>query len=323
MKKRNTQAEYIRRINLSLAYIHENLNKPVNLDGIAKASHFSPYHFHRIFHGIVGETVNDYVTRKKLEMAASMLIWKPALTITSVADKCGYSSGANFSKSFKQYFGISPSQIRNPANIKKSTKNSKIGKIHSKYGKEFDPKKLYSQLITNVVVFKPEKLEEMLMNVKIKKMAEKNIAYLTAPKGYELDAIFKTWDKITEWGRSLGIADVEKKRFAICHDNPMITPTEQCRYDATIEIGKNHGVDISEPYQLSIIPGGKYAVAYYKGDGDKVSNFYMELYSAWLPGSGFEPDDYPPVAHYLNDSRAEGFVEMEVYIKVKELPQYN
>jgi len=256
------------------------------------------------------------VVRKKLEKAASMLVCESTLTITSVADKCGYSSGANFSKSFKQYFGVSPSQVRNPVNAE----NSKIGKIHSKYGKEFDPRKLYSQLITNVVVFNPEKLEEMLMNVKIKEMAEKNIVYLTAPKGYELDAIFKTWDKITEWGRALGIADVEKKRFAICHDNPMITPTAQCRYDATIEIDKNHGVDISAPYQLSVIPGGKYAVAYYKGDGDKVSNFYMELYSGWLPGSGFEPDDYPPVAHYLNDSRADGFVEMEVYIKVKALP---
>ena len=316
MKKRNTHAEYSRRINLSLAYIQENLDKPVNLDGIARASHFSPYHFHRIFHGMVGETVNDYVIRKKLEKVASMLVCEAALTITSVADKCGYSSGANFSKAFKQYFGVSPSQVRNPAN----TKNSKIGKIHSKYGKEFDPKKLYSQLITNVVVFNPEKLEEMLMNVKIKEMAEKDIVYLTAPKGYELDAIFQTWDKLTEWGRALGIPDVENKRFAICHDNPMITPTEQCRYDATIEIDKNHGLNISAPYQLSVIPAGKYAVAYYKGDGDKVSNYYMELYSTWLPGSGFEPDDYPPVAHYLNDSRADGFVEMEVLIKVKALP---
>ena len=223
MKKRNTHAEYSRRINLSLAYIQENLDKPVNLDGIARASHFSPYHFHRIFHGMVGETVNDYVIRKKLEKVASMLVCEAALTITSVAEKCGYSSGANFSKAFKQYFGVRPSQVRNPAN----TKNSKIGKIHSKYGKEFDPKKLYSQLITNVVVFNPEKLEEMLMNVKIKEMAEKDIVYLTAPKGYELDAIFQTWDKLTEWGRALGIPDVENKRFAICHDNPMITPTDR------------------------------------------------------------------------------------------------
>ncbi|MDQ7074346.1 MAG: GyrI-like domain-containing protein [Gammaproteobacteria bacterium] len=100
-------------------------------------------------------------------------------------------------------------------------------------------------------------------------------------------------------------------------DNPMITPTAQCRYDASIEVEES--TKILDPFLKQTIPAGTYAVAYYKGDGDKVSNFYMELYSNWLPSSGFEPDDYPPVAHYLNDSRKAGFVEMEVCIKLKEL----
>ncbi len=97
----------------------------------------------------------------------------------------------------------------------------------------------------------------------------------------------------------------------------MITPIEKCRYDASIEI--DNRIDVNSPYSKSVIPSGKYAIAYYKGDGDKVSNFYMELYSNWLTNSGFEPDNFPPVAHYLNDSRQDGFVEMEVLIKLKEL----
>jgi AraC family transcriptional regulator len=313
VKKNNTQAEYIRRINLSLTYINENLDQSLGLSDIASKSHFSEYHFHRIFHGIVGETVSGYVSRKRLERAANRLICEQDATVTDISERGGFSSSANFSKAFKQYFGISPSQLRNPLN----NKDSKIGKIQSKYGKAFNPKDLYSQRITDVLVFDPDKLEEMLMNVKVEQVNEKKIAYLTAPKGYELDAIFETWDKITNWGREQGIRNVENKRFAICHDNPMMTPTEQCRYDATIEI--NDGVKVNAPYTESTIPGGKYAIAYYKGEGDKVSNFYMELYSAWLPNSGFEPDNFPPVAHYLNDSRVDGYVEMEVYIKVKTL----
>jgi len=146
---------------------------------------------------------------------------------------------------------------------------------------------------------------------------EKQIAYLTAPGGYDLEAIFETWDKLAYWAQAQGIDNHENKRFAICHDNPMITPIEKCRYDASIEI--DNRVDVNSPYSKSIIPSGKYAIAYYKGDGDKVSNFYMELYSNWLTNSGFEPDNFPPVAHYLNDSRQDGFVEMEVLIKLKEL----
>lgn len=308
-----TNSEYIRRINLSLKYIADNLNQNVSLDDIASASHFSPFHFHRIFHGIVGETVNDYVSRKKMERAAGILICQPEMKVTDVALSGGFSSSANFSKAFKLYFGVSPSQLRNPD----SANDSKIGKIFSKYGKEFNPKDLYSQFVTNTDVFNSDKLEEILMNVKIEEFNEKPVAFLTASKGYDLDEIFNTWDKIIAWAVASGIEDNESKRYALCHDNPMMTPTEQCRYDALIEINSN--THISSPYEESIIPAGKYGVAYYKGDGDKVSNFYMELYSAWLPNSGFEPDHYPPLAHYLNDSRTDGFVEMEVLIKLKEL----
>lgn len=313
IEKNNTHAEYIRRINKALQFIAKNIHKKVSLEDVAKASHFSSYHFHRIFHGMVGETVNDYVIRKKMEKSAGTLLCKPQLSITEIAAMGGFSSNANFSKSFKLYFGLSPSQLRNS----KYNNNSKIGKIYSKYGKAFHSKDLYSQLITESRVFDPKKLEEMLMNVKIEEFEEKTIAYLTAPNGYELSSIFATWDKIIEWAKSKLIDNHEHKRFAICHDNPMLTPTDKCRYDAAIII--EDGIDVVAPYTKSVIPSGKYAVAYYKGESKKVSQFYMELYSAWLPHSGYEPDHLPPIAYYLNDSRKDGFVEMEVYIKLIEL----
>lgn len=59
----------------------------------------------------------------------------------------------------------------------------------------------------------------------------------------------------------------------------------------------------------------RYAV----GDGDKVNNLYMELVSNWLTNSGFEADNFPPVAHYFNDSRQDGFIETEVLIKLNKL----
>lgn len=313
MNNKKIHSEYIRRINKAIEYVLSNLDKTLVLDDVAKSSYFSPFHFHRIFHGIVGETLNDFITRKRMEVAANRLVCKRDLNITEISELGGFSSSANFSKAFKLYFGISPSQTRNPENVE----NSKIGKIYSKYGKEFNPQSLYSQFVTDSVIFHPDKLEELLMNVKVEDMNERLVAFLTAPKGYDLTAIFETWDKVIDWAKLNGVADQENKRFAICHDNPMITPTDKCRYDASIEIDSDVGV--LEPFSKQTIPSGKYAVAYYKGDGDKVSNFYMELYSNWLPGSGFEPDDYPPVAHYLNDSREDGFVEMEVCIKLKEL----
>ncbi len=308
------QTEYWHRINKVLTYIQKNINHPINLSEAAEQSHFSPYHFHRIFHSLVGETLNDFIARKRMENAARTLLCQRKLSITAISEQGGFSSSANFSKAFKLYFGISPSQLRNP---NKLGEKSKIGKLYRKYGKEFDPQSLYSQFVTQRVTFDPKQLEEFFMNVNIQEMAEKNIAFLTAPKGYELEAIFATWDKITQWAKHNGVDQPENKRFSICHDNPMMTPIDKCRYDASIEVERE--LEIKPPFKQSTIPAGKYAVAHYKGDGDKVSQFYMELYSHWLPNSGFEPDNFPPIAHYLNDSRTAGFVEMEVYLKLKTL----
>lgn len=316
--KTNTSAEYIRRISNSLVFIAQHLDQTLQLEDIAKASHFSSFHFHRIFHAMVGETVNDYVSRKKMEKAASRLVYKPALSVTDVAEAGGYSSSANFSKAFKLYFGLSPSELRNGQfQNHDGNKNSKNGKLYRKYGKAFIPQELYSQFVTQSEVFDPGKLEDMLMQVKVEEMQQKPIAYLTAPNGYELDSIYATWDKIIHWAKLKGIEVKMHERFAICHDNPSITPEDKCRYDAAIVV--NPDTEITPPYNQSAMPSGKYAIAYYKDDAQKINNFMTELCSHWFPDSGYEPDDYPPVFNYLNDSREDGYVEMDVYIKVKEL----
>ena len=316
--KANTSAEYTRRIHNALEFIDSNLDQPIQLDDVARASHFSPFHFHRIFHAFVGETVNDYISRKRMEKSAHRLVSKSDWRVTDIAYISGYSSSANFSKAFKLYFGLSPSELRSGQfNNYSDIENSKKGKLYRKYGKVFNPKELYSQFVTQSEVFDPGKLEDMLMQVKLKELNEKPIAYLTNPKGYELDSVYATWDKIIDWAKIRGIEVKINERFAICHDNPSITPELKCRYDAAVEIESD--TEVTEPYIQSSIPKGKYAVAHYKDNASKINNFITELCSHWFPESGYEPDDYPPIFNYLNDSKKDGYVEMDVYIKVKNL----
>lgn len=318
--KKNTSAEYIRRINKAFEYIERHLDQTIQLEDVAKASHFSSFHFHRIFHALVGETVNDYVSRKRMEKAAKRLAYKSELTVTDVAEAGGFSSSANFSKAFKLYFGVSPSDLRNSPFQNEQNEleeKGKFGKLFSKYGKAFNPEEMYSQFVTQSGVFDPDKLEEMLMKIKVEEHSEKLIACLRSPNGYEMDSISATWDKIVNWAKNKGIECRNQIRYGICHDNPLITPVDKCCYDAAIELDSK--IEVAPPYSKSVIPAGKYAIAYYKDIPDKISNFMTEICSQWLPSSGYEPDDYPPVFHYLNDSRKDGYVEMDVYIKVKEL----
>ncbi|MFY0630128.1 MAG: helix-turn-helix transcriptional regulator [Flavobacteriaceae bacterium] len=100
--------ENIARINKAIRYIEENIQSKLLLENIARAAHFSPYHFHRLFSVVLGETVNNFITRKRIEKAASLLIHQKEIPITEVSEKIGFSSLSSFSRAFKKFYGMSP-----------------------------------------------------------------------------------------------------------------------------------------------------------------------------------------------------------------------
>ena len=304
--------EYKVRIDRVIQYIEANLTQNISLSEVAKVSHFSAYHFHRIFTAIMGETVNDYIVRRRLEKAINVLIFQPQLSVTQVALDSGFSSSANFSKAVKLHFGFSPSEIRNPEKIK----NSKIGKISSKYGKEFNPSDLYPARITNGVMNR-NRLEGIDMKVEVRELESQQVCTLASARGYEPEAIYAAWDKLIAWAANNGIKQEDQKRFAFAFDNPTVTPIDKCRYEASIVIGGD--VKVNPPFASSEIPKGKYAVLYFKGAPEDTIKAQLSIYSDWLPDSGFEPDNFPLLERYLNDVRVDGYIEMEIHVKLKEI----
>jgi len=318
---------YLARIQQALQYIETNLNTNLYLSDVAKASHFSEFHFHRIFKGVMDETLNDYIGRRRMEKAANKLVCHQDLSITQIAHESGFSSSANFAKAVKLYFGFSPSQLRNPTKI--HAKESKIGKIQSKYGKVFSPSDLYPTHITISDMTSAPNGAELgknqlkmgnKMDVKVKKLSEQKVWKLSSVGGYEESAIYQTWGQLIDFVQTRGVDEKSQQRFAFCYDNPVLTPLNKCRYEAAIimpEAAQN--TTVSAPYFMASIPAGKYAVHYYKGSGADAVQAHLRFYSDWLPQSGYEPDHFPIMEHYLNDARVDGFVEMEIYIKLKAL----
>jgi AraC family transcriptional regulator len=64
--------EYLKRINRVLDYLEENYAQQLSLELLAEIANFSPYHFHRIFKGIVGESLYKYIQRIRIEKAATL-----------------------------------------------------------------------------------------------------------------------------------------------------------------------------------------------------------------------------------------------------------
>ena len=98
--------EYFSRIHRAQDFIEENLSRTLALEEIARAACFSPYHFHRLYTAITGESIYQFILRIRLERAASRLCRQPPEPVTTIAFGLGFSSSATFARAFKGFFGL-------------------------------------------------------------------------------------------------------------------------------------------------------------------------------------------------------------------------
>ena len=108
-KPRNKSLDYVASVNRAIDHILKSLDQPLQLETVARIAGFSPFHFHRVFRSIVGETLNQFVKRVRLERALSMLSHGRQSSLTEIALACGLGSSSDFSRSFKQRYGVPPS----------------------------------------------------------------------------------------------------------------------------------------------------------------------------------------------------------------------
>ena len=93
-------------INSIVQYINDNLTNNISLEDVCNKFHFSKTHLNRKFKEIVGTTVWEYITTKRLYLAKEFL--RSGIPPTTVYIKCGFNDYCTFYKSYKNKFGVSP-----------------------------------------------------------------------------------------------------------------------------------------------------------------------------------------------------------------------
>lgn len=98
-------------VGLSLQLLHRNPEQPWTVESLARRAGVSRATFARKFAALVGEAPMNYLTRQRLEQAATLLL-DPGMTLTSVARRVGYGSPFALSAAFKRERGITPAEHR-------------------------------------------------------------------------------------------------------------------------------------------------------------------------------------------------------------------
>jgi AraC family transcriptional regulator len=111
MNHSDNRARYETRLGRVLDHIYDHLDEPLDIDRLAEIACMSPYHWHRIYQAMYGETVATTVRRLRLHRAAGYLA-NGSTPIAEIAERSGYSSLQSFSRTFRAAFGVPPAQYR-------------------------------------------------------------------------------------------------------------------------------------------------------------------------------------------------------------------
>jgi AraC family transcriptional regulator len=262
-------------------FIDLHLSENLSLEQLAKVSTYSPYHFQRVFKRLIGETPAGYVKRMRLENAAHMLIYEQQLPITQIAFICGFSSLSYFTYSFNAYFKANPKSWREGAYLDRFPReylNSKKSKPFSTKLKDFHQKESYNEF---------KWLE--LSKVKIAYFPECSTVNRYHMGSY-IEGIPETWQDLYRWGNARSLFEESPLIFGVPKSNPYITPPEKSRYECRMAINESeYIIDDEEVFRFR---GGKHVVYEFDEPVDyqergKLIECYSELYSYWLPQSGY------------------------------------
>jgi len=291
MHKKETNLLHSKLANNMMNYITNNIDTDINLDELSKDFGISKYHFHRIFKEQMGTNIYETIKPIRLQKASNLLITNKYSTITEIANMCGYSSQTSFIRAFKARFEQTPKLWRNGGY------------------KDYSNKILSSSQAASLSKADFSHLEPKIVKTKTKK------AYYIREKGYSKKVV-QTWQKLMAWVYTNNIKTHEQ--IAIYHDNPIITPLEECYYVACIAVDENTNLENTNlPYfEIKSILCAVFEVEGKFGD---ILKLIQWVYHHWLPNSGFETTTFPSYTifeenHFLNDN---GKFKVKYYVPVR------
>jgi AraC family transcriptional regulator len=279
--------DYSKRFNTILQYIDDHLDGDLTLEVVSKIAFYSPFHFHRIFKMITNETLNKYVTRKRIEKTAGILLHQKSVTITAIYLQYGFNSNSSFTKTFKKFYGVSPTEFRKSA----PSKYSKIRQVESKNGQEHGLFETYICNITNHLNW-----ITMQAKIEIKEMPELKLAYITqiGAKG-----LASAYEKLIKWATPKSLLEYDKlKMVTIYHDSFKITNPDKVRMSACITIAEKFAIDGEIGFRT--IAKGRYIVGSFEIGIAEFEKSWTALF-IWMNEKGYKKADSDPFEIYHNN----------------------
>jgi AraC family transcriptional regulator len=289
---------YLQRINQVINYVGANPEADLSLEALAEIAHFSPFHFHRIFKNLTGETLNQFVNRLRIERATVLLRSKPGMRVLDAALACGYDSAEGFSRAFKKQYGISPRQWDRV----KPLQERKIGQVEGEF-----------PVYTNKELGQAGYDEKLC--VEIFPLEAQRLAYLRVENSYRnWELVLAAHDRLMAWYQAQGGKLREARLYAMSQDDPDVTPIEQCRIDWCIAIPEDWS--LPEDFHERLFPACDVAAVMAQGDLSVIDRATQYLWRYWMPRSRYQPMNLPAMEIYRRLPLELGWTSYDIWCAV-------
>ena len=262
--KPDNRARYADRVDRVLAHIEAaEAPEALVLDQLAGIAALSPFHFHRVFRLMTGETLADTLRRVRVARTLPELADDRA-SITQAAGTAGYASSQAYARAVRATTGGTASQLRrDPALIER--------------------------------LLKPARPDSTAMPVEIVSTDPLRLLAIRNVGAYEeLNATYEAL-----FGQVFDTAPMEALRgiWGVWHDDPRFTQAAQLEFDCAIDVG-----DLPAPDGIIVlnVAGGRHARLRHVGDYDSLHDSIDRLYARMIE-AGEDFADRPLVVNYVDD----------------------
>ncbi|HEX2958039.1 MAG TPA: AraC family transcriptional regulator [Chitinispirillaceae bacterium] len=121
-------AIYLSNLKKTIEYIDKNLKKRLSLKEIAEEACYSQFHFHRIFTRTTGQTLKDYIRKRRISEAAKELVSSDK-SIRDLSYEYCFLNQESFTRAFYRFFLVSPRKYRYGGVINSIVEKMEIGNV--------------------------------------------------------------------------------------------------------------------------------------------------------------------------------------------------
>ena len=285
MAKHETQASYQARLDRVVDHIYAHLDEDIRPERLAEVACLSPYHWHRIYVAMRGETISATIRRLRLLRAADRLA-NSDLPMGMIAERADYSGADAFARAFRDAYGQTPADYRatgSHAAFKAATE------AEDHQGFPIAIETLPATRCASVAHRGPYLHIDQAMGRLFTALAAQKL--MTADQGMR----------------------------ALFFDDPDLVPVGALRSRACSPVAED--LPLAAPLEETVLRGGLYARLRYRGPYADMRGAYRWLLGVWLPRSGYEPDDDPIFEAYLNNPQSVAPADLmtDIHLPLKTL----